>query len=95
MFPSNAGIYILDNASAILENNTITNTDRVGVDVELTPTLTYITTSGNVEDTVNVAAQEELQIAVSFDERPGMWMYHCHILDHAEVGMMGQLHVAE
>jgi FtsP/CotA-like multicopper oxidase with cupredoxin domain len=20
-------------------------------------------------------------------------MYHCHILDHAEVGMMGHLHV--
>ncbi len=23
-----------------------------------------------------------------------MWMYHCHILDHAESGMMGQLWVA-
>ncbi len=22
-----------------------------------------------------------------------MWMYHCHILDHAEAGMMGQLWV--
>ena len=22
-----------------------------------------------------------------------MWMYHCHILDHARVGMMGQLWV--
>ena len=22
-----------------------------------------------------------------------MWMYHCHILDHADVGMMGHLHV--
>lgn len=47
------------------------------------------------KDTVNVAVGEELRIAVRFDERPGMWMYHCHILDHAEVGMMGQLHVAE
>ena len=47
------------------------------------------------KDTVNVGVGEELRIAVEFDERPGMWMYHCHILDHAEVGMMGQLHVAE
>lgn len=47
------------------------------------------------KDTVDVPVDTELRIAVSFDERPGMWMYHCHILDHAEVGMMGQLHVAE
>jgi len=47
------------------------------------------------KDTVNVPVEDEIRIAVRFDERPGMWMYHCHILDHAEVGMMGQLHVAE
>lgn len=47
------------------------------------------------KDTVNVAVGEEVKIAIKFDERPGMWMYHCHILDHAEVGMMGQLHVAQ
>jgi hypothetical protein len=22
-----------------------------------------------------------------------MWMYHCHILEHAEHGMMGEIHV--
>jgi FtsP/CotA-like multicopper oxidase with cupredoxin domain len=47
------------------------------------------------KDTVDVPVKSELKIAVRFDERPGMWMYHCHILDHAEVGMMGQLHVSE
>jgi FtsP/CotA-like multicopper oxidase with cupredoxin domain len=45
------------------------------------------------KDTVNVPSKSELSIAMVFDERPGMWMYHCHILDHAEVGMMGHLHV--
>jgi len=44
-------------------------------------------------DTVDVPTKSELRIAVAFDERPGMWMYHCHILDHAEAGMMGHLHV--
>lgn len=47
------------------------------------------------KDTVDVPVRSEVKIAVRFDERPGMWMYHCHILDHAEVGMMGQLHVSE
>ncbi len=47
------------------------------------------------KDTVDVPVHSELKVAVHFDERPGMWMYHCHILDHAEVGMMGQLHVSE
>jgi FtsP/CotA-like multicopper oxidase with cupredoxin domain len=22
-----------------------------------------------------------------------MWMFHCHILDHADAGMMGMLHL--
>jgi FtsP/CotA-like multicopper oxidase with cupredoxin domain len=45
------------------------------------------------KDTVNVPAKTSLRLAVRFDERPGMWMIHCHILDHAEAGMMGHLHV--
>lgn len=45
------------------------------------------------KDTVDVPHHTELKLAVRFDDRPGMWMYHCHILDHAEVGMMGHLQV--
>jgi FtsP/CotA-like multicopper oxidase with cupredoxin domain len=45
------------------------------------------------KDTVNVPVKSAIRIAITFDDRPGMWMYHCHILDHAEVGMMGHLHV--
>jgi FtsP/CotA-like multicopper oxidase with cupredoxin domain len=47
------------------------------------------------KDTVNVPTKSELTIAVRFDERPGSWMYHCHILDHAEAGMMGHLVVRD
>jgi FtsP/CotA-like multicopper oxidase with cupredoxin domain len=46
------------------------------------------------KDTVDLPAGSELSIAVQFDERPGIWMYHCHILDHAESGMMGQVRVS-
>ncbi len=45
------------------------------------------------KDTVDVPLHSELKLAVKFDNRSGMWMYHCHILDHADVGMMGHLHV--
>ena len=47
------------------------------------------------KDTVSVPSKSEMKIAVKFDERPGMWMYHCHILEHADAGMMGHLHVID
>jgi FtsP/CotA-like multicopper oxidase with cupredoxin domain len=42
------------------------------------------------KDTVNVPMQTTTTFAVALGE-PGMWMYHCHILEHAERGMMGEL----
>ena len=42
-------------------------------------------------DTANVAVDGVLRLLVKFDERPGMWMFHCHILDHADAGMMGMV----
>ncbi len=45
------------------------------------------------KDTVDVPQHNVVKIALKFDDRPGMWMFHCHILDHAEVGMMGHLHL--
>jgi FtsP/CotA-like multicopper oxidase with cupredoxin domain len=46
-------------------------------------------------DTFNVPAMQTKWMAVKYDDRPGMWMFHCHILDHAEAGMMGMLMVHE
>ena len=43
------------------------------------------------KDTVDVPSKSSIRIALRYDDRPGMWMYHCHILDHAEIGMMGHL----
>jgi FtsP/CotA-like multicopper oxidase with cupredoxin domain len=45
------------------------------------------------KDTVNVPQMSTVKFAVTYDDRPGMWMFHCHILDHAEAGMMGMLHL--
>jgi FtsP/CotA-like multicopper oxidase with cupredoxin domain len=44
------------------------------------------------KDTVSVPADSSLRLAVRFD-RPGSWMYHCHILDHAEAGLMSTVDV--
>ncbi|HSN67021.1 MAG TPA: multicopper oxidase domain-containing protein, partial [Fusibacter sp.] len=44
------------------------------------------------KDTVYVRANETVRIIVKFDYE-GLYMYHCHILEHEEAGMMGQLEV--
>ncbi|HXF54371.1 MAG TPA: multicopper oxidase family protein [Hyphomicrobiaceae bacterium] len=45
------------------------------------------------QDTVLVAPREKVDIAFVADN-PGDWMFHCHILEHQESGMMGVLRVA-
>lgn len=40
------------------------------------------------KDTVSVPFQGTLRLLVRFDDREGNWMVHCHILDHAEGGLM-------
>jgi len=42
------------------------------------------------KDTIIVPKKTTLELAARF-EIPGMWMYHCHILEHAENGMMGMI----
>lgn len=44
-------------------------------------------------DTVNLPARKTVRIAVPLEEFPGRWMFHCHLLEHAERGMAGELEV--
>jgi FtsP/CotA-like multicopper oxidase with cupredoxin domain len=46
------------------------------------------------KDTVNVKQGSTVRFAVKYGS-PGMWMFHCHILEHAERGMMGSVMVSE
>ncbi|MES1157743.1 MAG: multicopper oxidase family protein, partial [Haliangium ochraceum] len=46
------------------------------------------------KDTINVKSHERVRAAVRFGA-PGRWMYHCHILEHIERGMMGELVLSE
>lgn len=45
------------------------------------------------KDMVDVRKHESARFVVRFDDYPGKWMYHCHILDHEDHGMMGILEV--
>ena len=56
------------------------------VDGELPPVVSW-------EDTVNVPKKSRLRIAWLPDDRPGQWMYHCHILEHHAMGMMAHFSV--
>lgn len=47
------------------------------------------------KDTLNIPMESTAHFLVTFDERPGEWMFHCHILDHAEGGMMGTVKVGD
>jgi FtsP/CotA-like multicopper oxidase with cupredoxin domain len=47
------------------------------------------------KDTVNIPMKTTARFLVTFDERPGTWMMHCHILDHAEGGLMGTVQVGD
>jgi len=45
------------------------------------------------EDVVNLPPRSRVRIAWMPDDRPGSWMYHCHILEHHEAGMMAHFDV--
>ncbi|MDP7455617.1 MAG: multicopper oxidase domain-containing protein [Gammaproteobacteria bacterium] len=50
------------------------------------------------KDTVRVGSGEELRIIMRFDDyadNENPYMYHCHILEHEDLGMMGQFLVVD
>ena len=47
-----------------------------------------------LRDTINVRPKEELRLRMKQDFK-GLRMYHCHILEHEDLGMMGNLELRE
>lgn len=43
----------------------------------------------DVRDVVNLPAGRSVKVRIAFDRFPGRTVYHCHILDHEDLGMMG------
>ena len=46
------------------------------------------------KDTINVPAHASVRIRIDFADFGGTTVYHCHILDHEDAGMMGIVRVA-
>ena len=40
-------------------------------------------------DVVNVPARSQVTVRIAFEDFGGRTVYHCHILDHEDLGMMG------
>ncbi len=47
-----------------------------------------------LKDTVLVPGRSTVKI-IAYMSNPGMWMAHCHILEHAELGMMSEIEVLD
>lgn len=47
------------------------------------------------KDTINLTPRTKVKIAWMPDNRPGKWMYHCHILEHHAAGMMANFQVID
>jgi FtsP/CotA-like multicopper oxidase with cupredoxin domain len=43
------------------------------------------------KDVVNVRGNSRVRIRTRFDEYTGLSAFHCHILDHEDLGMMATL----
>lgn len=47
------------------------------------------------KDTYNLTPRSRIKIAWMPDNRPGTWMYHCHIIEHHAAGMMATFDVID
>ena len=48
-----------------------------------------------LKDTVLVLPRERVDVAVRFDDSPGLFLLHCHNLEHEDMGMMLNFEVVE
>jgi len=45
----------------------------------------------DLRDVVDVPAEAEVVVRIAFDRFAGTTVYHCHVLDHEDLGMMGTI----
>lgn len=56
---------------------------------------TLYTTTPSWKDTVFVPAGGSVTMLVPVMDYTGMTMFHCHILEHEDIGMMGMWHIMD
>lgn len=47
-----------------------------------------------MKDTVLVLPGEEVQVLGTFDAHKGLFLYHCHNLEHEDMGMMRNFRIS-
>ncbi len=47
------------------------------------------------KDTVLLWPGDQIRVIIRFHSYPGVYMYHCHLLEHEDNGMMGQFEIVE
>lgn len=56
---------------------------------------TLYTTAPARKDTIIVPKNGSVKLLMPVMDWPGMTMYHCHILEHEDIGMMGMWHIMD
>ena len=46
------------------------------------------------QDVINVPARSDVTLRIAFDDFTGRTVYHCHVLDHEDRGMMAVIEAA-
>ena len=46
------------------------------------------------KDTVLIMPGETVRLLLRFEDFPGLYVYHCHILEHGDLGMMRNFRIA-
>lgn len=84
-----------------IEEWTLTNTSTMDHPVHLHVWPMQVVEQGGTavtdviwRDVVNVPRNSSVRVRVAFDRFAGKSVYHCHILDHEDQGMMGVIEVA-
>ncbi|WP_405997549.1 multicopper oxidase family protein [Streptomyces sp. NBC_00829] len=83
---------------------TIRNSDTLGIPHSLHPHLEQFRVlsrdgrppapgEAGLKDTITVMAGQSAEIALRFTDYTGPYMYHCHMLGHQMMGMMGQMEI--
>lgn len=60
--------------------------ERAGVPVTAGP-------ESGLKDTVNLKPGETVKLQATFGGYRGVYVYHCHLFDHASMGMMAQMQI--
>ncbi|MEU6891572.1 multicopper oxidase family protein [Streptomyces sp. NPDC046557] len=51
-------------------------------------------TEGGLKDTVLLWPGQSAKLQLTFDSHRGVYPYHCHMIDHSAMGMMGQMKIS-